>query len=68
MSFQDLQSILGPGGLGVGGVFAFMWWIERKERLRLQRVLEGYLMPMVEQTQRIMRSVRRVVADGDDDV
>lgn len=53
--------------IGVTGLLALMWWMERKERLRLQRILEGYLMPMVENAAKAMRGVRKAVTGGDGD-
>ncbi len=49
------------GGAGVSVVFALMWYLERKDRMRLQRIMEGYLVPMVENTGRVARGMRRAL-------
>lgn len=54
--------------LGPGGIMAVMWFLERKERVRLQTMLEGFL-PVVQANARVNRALRRVVAgngDGND--
>lgn len=49
---------------GLWGVFALMWWLERKERVRLQGILEGYL-PAFRESARVIRSVNKVLpGDG----
>lgn len=61
-AFIDLVQKAGAAG---AAIMAVMWWLERKERIRLQRVLEGYLLPMAQTTQRVMRSMHKVIT-GDD--
>lgn len=52
----DLAQKLGPGG-----IFALMFFLERKERIRLQGIIESFL-PVVEANARVNRALRRVVA------
>ena len=59
--------------LGIAGVFALMWWferqeklIERKERMRMQAVVESFL-PVMQATTRVQQALHRVVAGGDED-
>lgn len=47
--------------LGPGGIMAVMWFLERKERVRLQGIVEGFL-PIVAANARVNRALRRVVA------
>lgn len=63
-AFVDLVQKAGAAG---AAIMAVMWWLERKERIRLQRVLEGYLLPMAQTTQRVMRSMHKVITGNDDE-
>lgn len=60
--------------LGIGAVFALMWWMERKEklaerkeRLRMQSLVESYL-PVITSTARVQKALHKVVIgdDGED--
>lgn len=51
--------------LGPGGIMAVMWYLERKERVRLQAVVESFL-PVVEANARVNRALRRVVTGNED--
>lgn len=51
--------------LGPGGIMAVMWYLERKERVRLQNIIEGFL-PVVEANARVNRALRRVVTGNGD--
>jgi hypothetical protein len=65
VTIEQLINIVTAGG--PSAVLALWLWSERKERLRLQRVLESFL-PLLAGTQRAMRSVNRVVSgDTSDD-
>lgn len=64
----SLEQLLGL--LGAGSPFTLMtvmWWLERKERIRLQGVVEGYL-PTARSVVRVSKALRKVVEpDSDDD-
>jgi len=65
MTVDQLLTVLTSAG--APGVLVLWLWSERKERLRLQRIIEGFL-PLMTGTQRAMRNVTRVVGgDGDED-
>lgn len=51
--------------LGPGGIMAVMWYLERKERVRLQSIIESFL-PVVEANARVNRALRRVVTGNGD--
>lgn len=67
LDISAFVDIVQKGGAGGAAIMAVMWWLERKERIRLQRVLEGYLLPMAQTTQRVMRSMHKVITGDDDD-
>lgn len=46
-------------------IMTIMWWLELRERRRLQGVVEGYL-PTVRSLARTSRAVRKVVFPSDD--
>lgn len=60
---QILQVVTSAGPAGVLALWLFS---ERKERLRLQRIVEGFL-PLMRGTERAMRNVNRVVTGDVDD-
>lgn len=67
LDFATFLDLVQKGGSGVAAIMGVMWWLERKERIRLQRVLEGYLLPMAQNTQRVMRSMHKVImGDGEE--
>lgn len=57
--FVDWMQKLGPGG-----IFALMFYLERKERIRLQGIIESFL-PVVEANARVNRALRRVVTGSE---
>lgn len=64
MTIEQLLGVVQTAGAGTTVIFAIMWWLERQERLRLQRVLEGFL-PTI---RNVLRSVNRAVStEGDED-
>jgi hypothetical protein len=68
MDFSTLIDIVRQAGAGGCLIFGMMWWLERKERLRLQRIVESYLVTFETTLPRVIRSMNRVIggADGDD--
>lgn len=58
---------------GPATILALMWYLEYKERKRLQSVIESYFIPTMVRTEQVLRNLRRVVAgelsgkEGDDD-
>lgn len=64
MTVDQLVAII--ANIGAPGVLIAWLWSERQERLRLQRIVEGFL-PVLQGTQRAMQNVSRVVG-GDGDV
>lgn len=64
LSIDQFVGILTSGG---GYAVMAVWlWSERKERLRLQRLLEQFL-PLMAGTQRAMKNVSRVISGGEDE-
>lgn len=66
MTLQEAMQVITQ--LGVTGVLLLWLYTERKERLRLQRVVESFL-PLLAGTQRAIRSVSKVITadDGEDE-
>lgn len=62
MNLQDALQVITQ--LGVSGVLLLWLYSERKERLRLQRVVESFL-PILAGTQRAIRSVSNVITAED---
>jgi hypothetical protein len=59
VTLDQLIGLVTQGGPAV--ILAAWLWSERRERMRLQRVLESFL-PLIAGTQRALRSVNRVVS------
>lgn len=54
-------------GTAAGPVFAFMWYLEWKERHRIQRLLERYLPVFAANTRTNEKLVRVMSPNGDED-
>lgn len=63
---EQIIELVNKAGAAGGAIFVLMWLLERKERQRLQKILETFL-PTFESASRVMRSVKRVITGNDDD-
>lgn len=63
ITLGQILSWLGAAGAGAAPttIFAIMWWLERTERLRVQKLLEEFL-PTARSINQTTRSVLRAVA------
>lgn len=64
-SFDQIITLLGAGS--PFSIMVLMWWLERKERIRLQGVVEGFL-PTARSLARTSRALTKVMGapDGED--
>lgn len=61
MTIEQLVNLVQTAGPAT--IFALVWWLERQERLRLQRLLEGFL-PTV---RNLVRSINDTLTGPRDD-
>ncbi len=47
------------------GIIGIGWWLEYRERRRLQRVLESFFIPFARNTQGIMRAMNKTIGGSD---
>lgn len=65
MTLEQLLAVANNLGSATAPVFFIMWYLERKDKQRLLRILLSYL-PAMEGQARVMRGVSKVLGADDE--